>query len=431
MAYEQHKNEINNLIFALRKCLICVPNLSNNVRAMLLMTIDLSSQNFSQNMKPELQIFYEPYLCNVQKIINQQCNDIENQSPSSDDEQHGIDTDKTMELKQKISNGIGDDTLSSKQQKYQVRINAEYIGKPLNASARLKLAQTQMQNKCSVEEEKLLKEFETTVEDKKQTDAAEAAEKKLLSNVSDDNTNCSNSQLENQEQQPPIPTLINDDKQQPEEIYGPTTTTMIGVDTSFKIFSDHSHSFHSNNNSNNKNNNWPTQNNGTKRDGNYRQRGNRRQNHERKNSTSSQHDYQQPPQQNAVNQSKSQHKQKNNNRDDSVQQSWHQNPRQRRGSGNYQKGKLLNHNYQSDDKRFYIKSAAGAQQTTTMPATTTTATNAPVQQQQQQKHRKNDSDRNLFFQKRINEHLNKNNIVPRKKSLSASVENVQLEENWD
>lgn len=378
MAHDEHKGEMKSLLFAIRKCLICVPNLCDNVRAMLVMTIDLSSRNFSQNMDPDLQIFYEPYLCNVQKIVSQNGHSEEHCDAADESKSDGEPTDPYQSLKTKLSNG--DDTVSRQQQKHQLRINAEYIGKPLNAAARLKLAQTQMQNKSCAEEEKLLKQFVTTVKDKKQSDAKASDSRAVLVD-------------------PYVSQSADDDQQ-----YVPTPS-ILGLDTSFKIFANHRdgeivdghHANHTGGSSNN-NSGWPQQTGNNKREGNYRQRGsNRRQQHgrERKNSTSSQHELTQS--QNAGDYSTAVPIVRQNLRGGRG----NRNGGSGGGGGDPLHGKNKNQN--QDEKRFHIKSG------------TSTAT-----------------DQKLFLQKRINGYLNKTNSIPKKKTLSASVENITTtEENWD
>lgn len=376
MAHDEHKGEMKNLLFAIRKCLICVPNLCDNVRAMLVMTIDLSSRNFSQNMDPDLQIFYEPYLCNVQKIVNQNghldpCDGADGQKSD------GESTDPYQSLKTKLSNG---DDLISKQQKHQLRINAEYIGKPLNAAARLKLAQTQMKNKSCAEEEKLLKQFVTTVADKKQSDAK-----------SSDNI-------------PTVPVDLADSRQSTDDDDqhngAVPESSILRLDTSFKCFANQRdgenvdgqhHTNHTVRSSNN--GAWPQPAGNIKREGNYRQRGSnrqRQQGRERKNSTSSQHDHTQSLI--AV---------------DDATPIVRKSQRGGRGGQNRNDGGAASGNTQQlaknqDEKRFHIKSGTGV------------------------------TDQKLFLQKRINGYLNKTNSIPKKKSLSVSVENItSTEENWD
>lgn len=61
-----HKNEMNDLLFTTRKCLIDVPNLPSDVKAFLLMTLDVYYSKFS-SLGTKLETMYTKFLIDKNK----------------------------------------------------------------------------------------------------------------------------------------------------------------------------------------------------------------------------------------------------------------------------------------------------------------------------------------------------------------------------
>lgn len=154
LAQPTHKTEIDALLFAIRKCLIEVAQLSSNVKALFLMTLDLYYSKFS-NIGKELESMYAKFLIDDSSATE---NHVDAKQSTSTSEVNSFNKLRS-ELK-----GLG-----GGRNKQEVRINNEYIGRPLKASQRLIYAQQQAATlKHKDETEEILQEklFEKEMQDR-------------------------------------------------------------------------------------------------------------------------------------------------------------------------------------------------------------------------------------------------------------------------
>lgn len=154
LAQPTHKTEIDALLFAIRKCLIEVSQLSSNVKALFLMTLDLYYSKFS-NIGKELENMYAKFLIDDSSATE---NHMDAKQSTSTSEVNSFNKLRS-ELK-----GLG-----GGRNKQEVRINNEYIGRPLKASQRLIYAQQQaatLKNKDETEEILQEKLFEKEMQDR-------------------------------------------------------------------------------------------------------------------------------------------------------------------------------------------------------------------------------------------------------------------------
>lgn len=155
LAQPTHKTEIDALLFAVRKCLIEVSQLSSNIRALLLMTLDLYYSKFS-NIGKELESMYAKFLVDESSATENKA-DLRQSSTSSTAEVNNFN-----KLRSELSG------LSGGRNRQEVRINNEYIGRPLKASQRLIFAQQQAATQKKDESEEILQEklFEKEMQDR-------------------------------------------------------------------------------------------------------------------------------------------------------------------------------------------------------------------------------------------------------------------------
>lgn len=156
LAQPTHKAEIDALLFAIRKCLIEVPQLTSNIKALFLMTLDLYYSKFS-NIGKELESMYA-------KFLTDECS-----AADKNTDQRQSSTSSTTEVNsfKKLRSELGG--LGGGRNKPEVRINNEYIGRPLKASQRLIYAQQQaaaQKNKDETEEILQEKLFEKEMQDR-------------------------------------------------------------------------------------------------------------------------------------------------------------------------------------------------------------------------------------------------------------------------
>ncbi len=155
LAQPTHKTEIDALLFAVRKCLIEVSQLSSNVKALLLMTLDLYYNKFA-NIGKELENMYAKFL-------------IDDHSPVAENNSDRSSSASTTEVNSlnKLRNELSG--LGRNRNKQEFRINNEYIGRPLKASERLIYAQQQaatQKNKDETEEILQEKLFEKEMQER-------------------------------------------------------------------------------------------------------------------------------------------------------------------------------------------------------------------------------------------------------------------------
>lgn len=155
LAQPTHKTEIDALLFAIRKCLIEVSQLSSNIKALLLMTLDLYYSKFS-NIGKDLESMYAKFLIDESSATENKA-DLRQSSTSSTAEVNNFN-----KLRSELSG------LSGGRNRQEVRINNEYIGRPLKASQRLIFAQQQAATQKKDESEEILQEklFEKEMQDR-------------------------------------------------------------------------------------------------------------------------------------------------------------------------------------------------------------------------------------------------------------------------
>lgn len=154
LAQPTHKTEIDAVLFAIRKCLIEVSQLSSNIKALFLMTLDLYYSKFS-NIGKELESMYAKFLVDDSAAVESAS---DRNAPASTTEVNSLN-----KLRNELS-GLG-----RGRNRQDVRINNEYIGRPLKASERLIYAQQQAQslrNKDETEEILQEKLFEKEMQDR-------------------------------------------------------------------------------------------------------------------------------------------------------------------------------------------------------------------------------------------------------------------------
>lgn len=153
LAQPTHKTEIDALLFSIRKCLIEVSQLSSNVKALFLMTLDLYYSKFSSIGK-ELESMYSKFLIDDSSVA-ENTSDLKQSATT--------EVNSLNKLRNELSG------LSGGRNKQEVRINNEYIGRPLKASQRLIYAQQQaasQKNKNEAEEIVQEKLFEKEMQDR-------------------------------------------------------------------------------------------------------------------------------------------------------------------------------------------------------------------------------------------------------------------------
>ncbi|KAG4069525.1 hypothetical protein HA402_006891 [Bradysia odoriphaga] len=154
LAQPTHKTEIDAILFAIRKCLIEVSQLTSNIKALFLMTLDLYYSKFS-NIGKELENMYAKFLIDESAAAESES---DRNTPASTTEVNSLN-----KLRTEMS-GLG-----RGRNRQDLRINNEYIGRPLKASERLIYAQQQAQtlrNKDETEEILQEKLFEKEMQDR-------------------------------------------------------------------------------------------------------------------------------------------------------------------------------------------------------------------------------------------------------------------------
>lgn len=160
-----HKKEIGDLLFEIRQCIIKVPNLTSNAKALFLMTLDLYYSNFT-NVGRNLEKLYAQFLIDnttLKKTSN------ENTVPTNEllNTSSGNEVSSLNILKNELM-GINVRGNIPGNRQTQTRVNKEYIGRPLKASDRLKFVRSQIEPEVRNEDEELVQQklFEKQVEDK-------------------------------------------------------------------------------------------------------------------------------------------------------------------------------------------------------------------------------------------------------------------------
>lgn len=137
MAKTHHSNEIDQLFYELRKCLIDVPNLASMTKAFLLMSLDLYYNGF-KSVGPNLEKFYSKFLDEHDSTENRKRPLL---PPPSDSK--NVDSDEPAKSSYSLRNlkkefaGL---KTNGGQEEHR-KINREYLNRPLKASDRLKYFQ--------------------------------------------------------------------------------------------------------------------------------------------------------------------------------------------------------------------------------------------------------------------------------------------------
>lgn len=155
LAQPTHKTEIDAVLFSIRKCLIEVSQLTANIKALFLMTLDLYYSKFA-NIGKDLESMYAKFLVDDSAVTEAESN---RNAPASTTEVNSLN-----KLRTELS-GLG----RGRNRQEMNRINNEYIGRPLKASERLIYAQQQAQtlrNKDETEEILQEKLFEKEMHDR-------------------------------------------------------------------------------------------------------------------------------------------------------------------------------------------------------------------------------------------------------------------------
>lgn len=129
-------NEINNLLYEVRRCLIEVPTLTPSTKAFFLMTLDLHHHNF-RSISRELDQFYGSIL--ERHDASAQLNKPPVGDPNEDDVSPQPISFNLRNLKKDFSNlQIGGRSNGNGRKDRNTRINREFLNRPLKAHDRLK-----------------------------------------------------------------------------------------------------------------------------------------------------------------------------------------------------------------------------------------------------------------------------------------------------
>ncbi|XP_055307152.1 myb-like protein D isoform X2 [Sitodiplosis mosellana] len=135
LAKTHHSNEIDQLFYELRKCLIEVPNLASMTKAFLLMSLDLYYSGF-KSVGTNLEKFYSKFLDEHDSTENRSQHPLPDSKKFIESDEPANRSYSLRNLKKDFAclktNGGQDD---------HRRINREYLNRPLKASDRLKYFQ--------------------------------------------------------------------------------------------------------------------------------------------------------------------------------------------------------------------------------------------------------------------------------------------------